>query len=78
MKTAISLPDDLFMDAERLSKRKRISRSELYANAIRWYVQKESGVGITEQLNKIYNGKITVDDIAEKAGVADLNKEDWS
>jgi metal-responsive CopG/Arc/MetJ family transcriptional regulator len=78
MKTAISLPDDLFMDAERLSRRKRISRSELYANAIRWYVQKESGAGITDQLNKIYAKENLVDDIVEKTGVIDLGKEDWS
>ncbi|MDZ7621676.1 MAG: hypothetical protein U5O69_04425 [Candidatus Competibacteraceae bacterium] len=33
MKTAISLPDDIFLAAERQAKRTRKSRSQLYAEA---------------------------------------------
>lgn len=34
MKTAISLPDDLFARAEQLAARRGVSRSQLYAEAI--------------------------------------------
>jgi hypothetical protein len=77
MKTAISLPNDVFNDAERLSRRKHMSRSELYATAIRWYVQRESGTGITEQLNRVYRGKPKLDPLLETAALADLPQEDW-
>ena len=76
MKTAISLPNDVFNDAERLSRRKHMSRSELYSTAIRWYIQKESGTGITEQLNRVYRGKLKLDPLPEIAALADLPHED--
>ena len=77
MKTAISLPDEVFNQAERLSRRKNMSRSELYTNAIRWYVQHENKLGITEQLNKVYKSNPEYDMVVESAGIADLPKEVW-
>ena len=34
MKTAISIPDEVFRSAERLAQRLGVSRSELYAKAV--------------------------------------------
>ncbi len=34
MKTAISIPDDVFTSADRLAKQLRMSRSELYVRAV--------------------------------------------
>lgn len=34
----MSLPDDLFAQAEQLAKRLKVSRSELYSHALREYV----------------------------------------
>jgi metal-responsive CopG/Arc/MetJ family transcriptional regulator len=42
MKTAISLPDELFDTAERLAKRLRVGRSELYARALREFLARHS------------------------------------
>jgi metal-responsive CopG/Arc/MetJ family transcriptional regulator len=38
MKTAISLPDELFQAVERIVKRSKRHRSEVYAEALREYV----------------------------------------
>jgi metal-responsive CopG/Arc/MetJ family transcriptional regulator len=38
MKTVISLPDGVFRDAERLARRLKKSRSELYREAVAEYV----------------------------------------
>jgi len=38
MKTALSLPDDLFETADEFAERARLSRSELYARALREYL----------------------------------------
>jgi metal-responsive CopG/Arc/MetJ family transcriptional regulator len=77
MKTVISLPNDVFNDGERLSRRKHLSRSELYSTAIRWYVQRDNGTGIREQLNRVYRGHPTGDPRPEAAALADCPQEDW-
>jgi len=50
MKTAISLPDTLFRRAERVAKRRRLSRSELYRRAIEAYLASHEG-DVTDQIN---------------------------
>ncbi len=54
MKTAVSLPDQVFEAAEALAKRLGISRSELYANALKAYLQKFNRDHILQQLNQVY------------------------
>jgi metal-responsive CopG/Arc/MetJ family transcriptional regulator len=54
MKTAISIPDALFREAEVRAKKRGISRSELYATAIADYVKNERFLGIREQLDAVY------------------------
>ena len=54
MKTAVSIPDELFETGEALSKRLRLSRSRLYATALAEFVAKHRGRKITERLNALY------------------------
>ena len=54
MKTAISVPDDVFALADALARRLKISRSELYATAVAEYVAKQRDEGTTEKLNVVY------------------------
>ena len=54
MKTAISIPDPIFKDAEELSKRLGMSRSQLYTTAVSSYVSEHQNKGITEALDEIY------------------------
>ena len=54
MKTAISLPDDLFQRAEKEASRRRVSRSELYRLALVEYLSKVSDDEITARLNSLY------------------------
>ena len=54
MKTAISIPDDIFEQAERLAKDRGWSRSELYANAVSAFVANERFLGVREKLDAIY------------------------
>ena len=57
MKTAISIPDDIFLSAEKTAKKLGISRSQLFTKAIEEYIQNYSKEKITEELNKIYSKK---------------------
>ena len=54
MKTAVSLPDPIFQEAEQLAKRLRVPRSRLYATAIASFVKHHCRKGITEALNEVY------------------------
>ena len=54
MKVALSIPDDLFDSAERLSKKLRVSRSRLYSTALAEFLAKHRGRKTTERLNAVY------------------------
>lgn len=49
MKTAISLPDSLFEEAERLATRRGLSRSQLYQEALIEYVQRHDPETVTAE-----------------------------
>jgi metal-responsive CopG/Arc/MetJ family transcriptional regulator len=57
MKTAISIPDELFYSAENTARRLGIPRSQLFARALEEYIRNHSKEQITEKLNKIYSEK---------------------
>ena len=54
MKTAISLPDDLYRSGDALAKRMGLSRSKLYARALAEYVAKHRANQVTQRLNAVY------------------------
>ena len=53
MKTAISLPDELFHDAERLARESRRCRSQLYADALADYVGRHAERSVTTAMNRV-------------------------
>ena len=52
MKTAISVPKDVFEKAERLALKTRKSRSQIYCEALREYVARHSSDDVTDALNR--------------------------
>lgn len=80
MKTAISIPDPIFEEAERLAKERGVSRSELYAQAISEYVKDQRFAGVRERLDAVYDATpedSALDPILERLQAASLSKEDW-
>jgi metal-responsive CopG/Arc/MetJ family transcriptional regulator len=53
MKTAISLPDDLFEAVEQIVRRSNRPRSAIYADALRDYVARHDPDDVTEAINKV-------------------------
>ena len=53
MKTAVSVPDDLFAQVDRLAKRSHRSRSEVYSAALREYVARHSPDEVTAGLDAV-------------------------
>jgi metal-responsive CopG/Arc/MetJ family transcriptional regulator len=53
MKTAVSVPDDLFAQVDRLARRSRRSRSEVYSAALREYVARHAPDEMTARLDAV-------------------------
>lgn len=52
MKTAISIPDEVFAKADQLAKQLKKSRSQLYSEAVAEYLARRSDDEITESWNR--------------------------
>jgi metal-responsive CopG/Arc/MetJ family transcriptional regulator len=78
MKIAISIPNEIFEDAEYLAHRQGKTRSKLYADAIAEYVGAYRNESITEQLNTVYGTEgSALDSALEVAQYQTLDEEDW-
>ena len=78
MKIAVSVPDDVFADAERLAKRLKKSRSHVYSNALREYVARHADDRVTETLDDVVAsvGEARVEFVS-KAARRTLKRADW-
>jgi metal-responsive CopG/Arc/MetJ family transcriptional regulator len=78
MKTAISIPDPIFKEAEKAAKRLGMSRSELYARAVAEFVQILRRDGIKRQLDKIYAEEDSaIDSSLAKMQSSSVFRENW-
>ena len=78
MKTAISLPDPIFEEAESLAKQLGVSRSELYTNALKAYLRKYNHDQTLNKLNQIYSEESSeADPVLTKIQLMSLPSEDW-
>ena len=78
VKTAISIPDPIFKEAEKAAKRLGMSRSELYARAVAEFVQILKRDGIKGQLDKIYAEEDSaLDSSLAKMQSASVFRENW-
>jgi metal-responsive CopG/Arc/MetJ family transcriptional regulator len=53
MKTAVSIPDKVFEEAERLARRMKKSRSQLFSHALAEYVARHAPDHVTESMNQV-------------------------
>ena len=78
MKTAISIPNDIFITADRLAKRLSMSRSELYTNAVQKYITECRHIGVKEKLDQVYaSEKASIDTALLNAQAASIPGEEW-
>ncbi len=80
MKTAISIPDETFEAAERVAKRLGVTRSELYATAVREFIERRKHEGITERLDAVFGDDPEASELDERLQAlqaASLDEEDW-
>jgi hypothetical protein len=78
MKTAISIPDDIFEAAESHAQRVGVPRSRLYALALSEYLEKQRFCGVKEALDRVYGSQSSnVDPILNSMQDSSLKQEDW-
>ena len=78
MKTAVSLPDVIFKQAELLARKVKKSRSQLYTEAIKEYLARHTPEVITESMNKVCDQLEKQDTtFNQKAASELLRKESW-
>jgi len=78
MKTAISIPDDVFADAERLARVLKKSRSQLYSHAVREYLARHSADRVTETLDLVCGEAAATDsEFATAAARRVLERSEW-
>jgi metal-responsive CopG/Arc/MetJ family transcriptional regulator len=53
MKTAISIPDEVFEDVEKLARRTKRSRSQLFSDAAKEYLARHTTDDVTETMNRV-------------------------
>ncbi len=75
MKTAISVPDDLFRDADRAAERLGWSRSQLYTRAVTEFLERQGDDPVTLALDALANELSR--EVAPAAGRALIDSGNW-
>ena len=78
MKTAVSIPDDVFERAERLARRTKKSRSQLFTDALKEYVARHAPDDITDAMDRVCSeiGDLK-DDFVSSAARRILERSEW-
>lgn len=78
MKTAISIPDDVFELSEKLAKKLKVSRSRIFAMGVKKLGEEIEKEDITAKLNDYYSKeKAEIDPVIMKMAALSLPKEEW-
>ena len=78
MKTALSIPDDVFKRGERLARRLHTSRSQLYTRALADFVVQHEDDEITSSMNEVIREVgADVDLFTRRAASQTLRQVEW-
>ncbi len=78
MKTAISLPDDLFRAAEETARRLGVSRSELFREALEAFLKQHDRQRIMDKLNELFATESnSLDPVLRELQARSLPRDDW-
>lgn len=78
MKTAVSIPDDVFEEAERLAADLQTSRSQLYSRALQEFVARHAPNRLTEAMNRVIDEVGTeVDEFTQRASRRVFEQVEW-
>jgi metal-responsive CopG/Arc/MetJ family transcriptional regulator len=74
MKTAISIDENLFRKAEKLSSKLQVSRSQLFAQALEYLIERSETLEVIQRLNEVYGQKLPDDETLPKSSKRKMRK----
>ena len=78
MKTAISIPDRVFNQAETFARQRHMTRSALFVAAVDEYLRRHRDDDVTAKLNEVYSKETnSVDPVLAELQSLSIPKEDW-
>lgn len=78
MKVAVSIPDEVFKQAERAARRLKVPRSRFYAQALRAFVAGDADDAVRRALDEVYGeGRNAPEEGWDAPGLDVLRKEKW-
>jgi metal-responsive CopG/Arc/MetJ family transcriptional regulator len=78
MKVAVSIPDPVFAEAERLAKRLKTTRSDIYARALGAFVATHAPDRVTQAMNEVVDAVGAVpDEFAKAAARRVFDRVEW-
>lgn len=76
MKTAISIPDQIFSQAERFARQRQMTRSALFTAAVVEYLRQHREDDVTERLNRVHTEEDAADQVFARLQWQSLPKEE--
>jgi metal-responsive CopG/Arc/MetJ family transcriptional regulator len=78
MKTIVSIPDDVFEEAERLAIELQMFRSQLYSRSLQEFVAKHAPNRLTEAMNRVIDEVgAEVDELSQRSARRVLKQVEW-
>lgn len=75
MKIAISIPDDVFKEVERMAREQKKSRSQIFVSAAREYVRRSETRCIIEKLDEVYDQPDSPDEMARRKAMGEYQRK---
>ncbi len=75
MKIAISIPDEVFEEVEKIAKEQKKSRSQVFVSAAREYIRRSENRRIIEKLDEVYSQPDTPDEVVRRKAMAEYQRK---
>lgn len=75
MKIAISIPDDVFKEVERMAKEQKRSRSQVFVSAAREYIRRSETRRLIEKLDEVYAQPDSPDEVARRKAMGEYRRK---
>lgn len=75
MKIAISIPDDVFEEVEKIAKEQKRSRSQIFVSAAREYIRRSETRRIIDKLDEVYSQPDAPDEAVRRKAMAEYQRK---
>jgi metal-responsive CopG/Arc/MetJ family transcriptional regulator len=81
IKTAISIDESLFDKINRLSEEIKLSRSQIFSQAVRYFIERKNNLELVRKINQAYSDVLDEDEMEcldkSKRKYKEIFKEEW-